>query len=81
MARRTMSGNALSGFGRFGYLALQLGATRSETRADQVNVNFQGKKQIRVSHWNPENMYRPFYALKIGFERREFRDAIVEDNQ
>jgi hypothetical protein len=37
MARRTMSGNALSGFG---YLASQLGATRSETRADQVNVNF-----------------------------------------
>ena len=40
MARRTMSGNALSGFGSFGYLALQLGATRSETRADQVNVSF-----------------------------------------
>ena len=40
MARRTMSGGALSGFGSFGYLALQLGATRSETRADQVNVSF-----------------------------------------
>jgi hypothetical protein len=40
MARRTMSGNALSGFGSFGYLALQLGATRSETGADQVNVSF-----------------------------------------
>jgi hypothetical protein len=32
-----LRGNVLSGFG---YPALQLGATRSETRADQVNVSF-----------------------------------------
>src|SRR5580700_10485923 len=63
--------NALSGF----HLAVQFGATRSETSAHEIDVDFRGKKQVRVLHRNSEHMYRLICALELGFERRELQDG------
>jgi hypothetical protein len=42
----------------FGYLAPRLHKARGEACAHVIDVGFDGKKQLRVLHWNAEIVYR-----------------------
>jgi hypothetical protein len=48
-------------------MAAQLGTTRLQTVTYKIKMRLNEAKQVRVSRWNPESIYRPIDANKLDF--------------
>src|SRR5216683_2749678 len=60
----------LSGFRS---LFQQLDTTRCEVVAHKINMDLQGKEQLRVPHRNTKDVGCPIHALDFGLEERDLR--------
>jgi hypothetical protein len=58
---------------RFSSLFEQLDAARSEVGAHKIDMNLQGKEQLRMPHRNAKDIARSIHALNFGFKDRDLR--------
>jgi hypothetical protein len=58
-------------------LVPRLHETCGEACAHVIDVGFDGKKQLRMLHWNAEIADLLIHALKVGFERQNLRGRNV----